>query len=115
MTRVSTNLLRRFAVFLLSFLLVSVPYASAQQPAPAPAKPIGLATENLKILVLAGQREQNDLPRRVMAPLVVQVLDQSDNPIEGAQVTFFFPASGPSATFEGQELSHTVRTDAGGQ
>jgi hypothetical protein len=113
MLRISPNPFRRFAAILLIFLVVFVPYASAQQPAPvkAPAAP----TENLRILVLAGQGEQNDLPRRVMAPLAVQVLDPNDNPVEGAQVTFTFPGSGASALFDDQKSTQTVRTDSGGQ
>ncbi len=51
--------------------------------------------------VLAGNGEMNDLERRVMAPLVVQVLDQNDRPMEGAEVVFRFPISGPGATFTG--------------
>jgi hypothetical protein len=57
----------------------------------------------------------NDLERRVMAPLVVQVLDQNDRPMEGAQVVFRFPVSGPSATFPGGKTSVSVRTNQTGQ
>src|SRR5271167_3516881 len=108
MTLVAIHPLRRFVTPFLSFLLAYVPSASAQQsPAPAQVKPIAplATTESLKLFVLAGQREQNDLQRRVMAPLVVQVVDQSDNPVEGADVVFRFPFAGPSATFEGQKTS----------
>jgi hypothetical protein len=92
------------------------PNAAAQQPA-APAKPVTPLpnTESLKLLILAGQREANDLQKRIMAPLVVQVLDQSDNPVEGAEVVFRFPATGPGATFDGLKSSQTFRTNAEGQ
>ncbi len=113
MLRISTNPFLRFAAILLSFLVVFVPYASAQQPAPVRASTAPV--ENLRVLVLAGQGEQNDLPRRVMAPLAVQVLDSNDNPVEGAQVTFTFPGSGAGALFDDQKSTQTVRTDSGGQ
>lgn len=57
----------------------------------------------------------NDLARHVMAPLVVQVVDQNERAIEGAQVVFRFPINGPGATFTGGRSSLTVRTNSGGQ
>ena len=50
-----------------------------------------------------------------MAPLVVQVEDQNDRPVEGANVIFRFPINGPSATFAGGKSSVTVRTNGTGQ
>jgi hypothetical protein len=84
--------------------------APAQQPlAPLPVE------QSLKIRVLAGNGETNDLERRVMAPLVVQVVDPNDRPMEGADVVFRFPITGPSATFAGGKSSVTVRTSGVGQ
>lgn len=57
----------------------------------------------------------NDLQRHVMAPVVVQVLDQEDRPMDGAEVVFRFPITGPSAIFAGGKSSATVRTNSGGQ
>jgi hypothetical protein len=71
--------------------------------------------ENLKVLVLAGEGEMNDMERRNMAPVVVEVRDQNDRPIESADVTFRFPPSGPSAYFAGPKLAQTVRTNVQGQ
>src|SRR5712692_9173328 len=70
---------------------------------PTPVKPMAPlpVVKGLKVLVLAGNGEMNDLERRVMAPLVVQVLDQNDRPVEGADVVFRFPLKGPSAAFAG--------------
>ena len=82
-----------------------------------PAPPLGQlpVEQSLKILVLAGSGEQNDLERRVMAPLVVQVLDRDERPVEGADVVFRFPLNGPGATFADGKTSETARTNAGGQ
>lgn len=69
----------------------------------------------LKVIALAGNGEMNDLEKKVMAPLVVDVLDQNDRPVEGADVTFRFPPSGPSATFADQKSAATFRTNADGE
>ncbi len=50
-----------------------------------------------------------------MAPLVVQVVDRDQRPLEGAEVVFRFPLNGPSATFPGGKTSLTVRTSGSGQ
>lgn len=89
---------------------------AAQTPGPPAPQPAQLPmTQSLKILPLAGNNEQNDLQRRLMAPLVVQVLDQNSRPVEGAQVTFRFPITGPSAAFTGGKSSQTFGTNADGQ
>lgn len=87
----------------------------AQNPPPA-AAPAPLPVEqSLHIRVLAGSDEQNDLERRVMAPLVVQVTDRDERPVEGAEVVFRFPINGPGATFPGGRSAQTVRTNTNGQ
>lgn len=87
------------------------------QSNPTPGQPLApLPTEqSLKIRVLAGQDEMNDLERRVMAPLVVQVVDQNERPVEGAEVVFRFPINGAGAAFPGGKSSATVRSNGGGQ
>jgi hypothetical protein len=71
--------------------------------------------QNLKVIALAGGGEMNDLQRRIMAPLVVQVLDNNDRPVEGADVVFRFPLDGPSAAFPNGRPSQTVRSNPQGQ
>jgi hypothetical protein len=93
----------------------ATPPSPAQPPAPAqPLAPLPVE-QSLKLIVLAGNGEQNDLERRVMAPLVVQVVDQNERPVEGAEVVFRFPISGPGAAFAGGKTSETVRTNGVGQ
>jgi hypothetical protein len=122
MTFLAINSLRRFAAPCLCVALACEPSLFAQQPAAAPAAPAQVkpvaplpTTESLKLLILAGEREANDLQRRIMAPLVIQVLDQSSMPVEGAEVIFRFPSSGPGAFFGGQKTTQTFRTNADGQ
>jgi hypothetical protein len=115
-------------------VLIAVPPGLAQQPPAAPPatqppanppspqppsqiKPMApLPTvQDLRVIALAGNNEENDLERNVMAPLVVEVLDQNSRPVEGASVVFRFPLNGPGATFRNQQTSKTVRTDGRGQ
>ncbi len=103
--------LTQFLVLLLA--LPSTVVAQSQ----VPAVPLGPAptTQSLKIVPLAGDGELNDLQRKIMAPLVVQVLDQASRPVEGADVTFRFPLTGPGVIFPDQRNSTTTRTNADGQ
>jgi hypothetical protein len=92
------------------------PAAPAATPPAPPQAPSALPTAaSLKVVPLAGKGEANDLERKIMAPLVVEVLDQNDRPVEGAEVVFRFPINGPGATFPGGKTSQTVRTNSQGQ
>lgn len=102
----------------LIFLLAVPSGAYGQPPQALPqVKPMAQLpiVQNLKVIVLAGKDEMNDLERHVMAPLVVEVLDQNDRPVEGADVVFRFPLQGPGATFADQKTSQTARTNAQGE
>ncbi len=92
------------------------PGAQNQPPALPAQPPAQLPVEqSLHVRILAGSDEQNDMERRVMAPLVVQVSDRDERPVEGAEVVFRFPINGPGATFVGGRTSQTVRTNTNGQ
>ena len=96
-------------------LLACSQILGAQGPPPADAQPSLPTVQSLKVTSLVGNRGVNDLERRVMTPLVVQVLDQNSRPVDGAQVVFRFPLKGPGASFPNQQTSQTVRTNADGQ
>jgi hypothetical protein len=121
--RISTTrgLPARWLPEILVFFLALPPNIYGQQAAPAPppaqTKPMAPLpiVQNLKVVALAGKDEMNDLERHVMAPLVVQVLDLNDRPVEGADVVFRFPLKGPGATFAGDKTSQTMRTNGQGQ
>ncbi len=96
-------------------VLIGLPSVSNGQP-PAPQRaPQPAAVRTLKVVPLAGSQEMNDLTNKVMAPLVVEVFDQNDQPVEGADVTFRFPLQGPSAIFPDRLTSQTFRTNIDGQ
>ena len=68
----------------------------------------------LVIRVTEGENAINSIRMHRGHDPVVQVLDQSGEPLAGASVTFLLPASGPSATFGDAGQSLTVQTDARG-
>jgi len=85
---------------------------------PQVGRPVELnltSNRSLHVVALAGDGETNDMETRVMAPLVIQVLDRNARPVEGADVTFRFPTDGPSASFPHQRDSRIVKTNADGQ
>ncbi len=92
----------------------ATPNPASAQPPTAPMAPLPMV-HSLKVTALAGNGEMNDLERGLMAPLVVQVLDQNDRPVEGAEVVFRFPLNGAGATFRAGNTSQTVRTNGQGQ
>jgi hypothetical protein len=91
--------------------------APAAPQAGAPVQPVSPLPieQSLKVRVLIGEGGMNDLQRHVMSPLVVQVVDQEDRALEGAEVVFRFPIDGPTATFTGGKSALSVRTNGGGQ
>jgi len=97
------------------------PPPAASQPGPPAAAPpsrpaAALPTiKDLKIIVLAGNGEVNDLEHKVNAPLVVQVLDQNDKPVQGAEVVFQFPSSGPGASFADGKLTQSTHANGTGE
>ena len=71
--------------------------------------------QTLKIFVLQGDRAINSIRSRSATAPVVEVRDERNLPIEGAEVVFQLPAMGPGGYFSGQKLTWTGRTDANGQ
>ncbi|HWF11050.1 MAG TPA: hypothetical protein VG297_21425 [Bryobacteraceae bacterium] len=90
----------------------------SQPPAPVtPQTPIAPipTVEDLKVLVLEGQRSMNNTASHVGVQPVVEVRDQNDRPVEGATVVFRLPPSGAGGTFGGNSLTFTSRSNAQGQ
>ena len=89
-------------------LLIIVSSVWAQSPQTETAQ-TGIA-----IRVVEGEGAINSIRlRRAREPLV-QVLDRSGEPIEGATVSFVLPATGASGFFGASGLSLTTQTDARG-
>ena len=106
---------RWLAVNLVVLLTFSSDTTAQTLPSAAQTASQAATIRNLKVVPLAGNQEMNDLQKKLMAPLVVQVLDQNDQPVEGADVTFRFPIDGPTAIFGGERNGQAFRTNADGQ
>ena len=111
----------------LSFLL-AVPSGFAQAPAaaPAPAGPSAPAAPppttaskapgaTLNITILEGNSAVNSIPLLRSVPVIVEVRDSNDFPVEDAAVTFTLPAQGPGGNFVPGGKTFTTRSDARGQ
>ncbi len=99
--------LKSVVVFILAAALVTPQSLPAQQAAP----PAG----NLKIIVLQGESARNSIKGKTAVAPVVEVRDENDKPVEGAEVVFQLPAAGPGGIFHGWMRSQTQRTNAQGQ
>ena len=73
------------------------------------------AGRSLNIFVLVGNRAVNSIHSRSATAPLVEVRDERNLPIQGADVVFQLPAVGPSGVFTGKQLTWTGRTDANGQ
>ncbi|MCE5308721.1 MAG: hypothetical protein LLG20_13870 [Acidobacteriales bacterium] len=98
----------------LSAVLCLAPTVQAQQGVSVKARDDG-STVTLRIIVLDGQNAINSIPLRTFATPVVEVRNENDLPVEGANVTFSLPQVGPGAFFPGQQTSLKTRTNVQGQ
>lgn len=108
--------MRFSAVFWVGTIAIAA-IASAQQPAtPAPQAPKPAAPiSSLKLLVLQGRDAVNDIQGRTFTIPIIELRDDNDQPVEGAQVIFSLPANGPGGFFPGNTITFTTRTNAQGQ
>jgi len=65
----------------------------------------------LKIVAVDGEGAFNDIKRKAGHAPVVRVVDESNNLVEGAQVTFTLPMVGPRGIFPGGASSISATTD----
>lgn len=109
---------RKILAILLVVQLVTVAL-HAQAPAAAqsqPASPAAAPTvDDLKILVLEGQKSINNTSKHIGVQPVVEIRDQNDRPVEGATVVFRLPPSGPGGSFPGNSSTFSTRSNAQGQ
>ncbi len=69
----------------------------------------------LKIVVVQGEGAVNNIRTKTATAPVVEVRDQQDKPVAGAEVIFQLPAAGPGGVFNGWMRNQTARTNAEGQ
>jgi len=85
---------------------------SNQVPNPA-ANPF--SQQHLHVIVLEGEKAINSIATLQSTPVIVEVRDENEFPVGGAEVVFTLPANGDAGTFARNGLTYTTRTDASGQ
>lgn len=114
------NTTSRVVSALLSLLLALPGISPAQQPqqpqeTPAAAPAQAPAPTSIKLMVVQGEGAINNIEKRVVTEPIVEVRDQENRPVAGAEVVFTTPPSGPSATFFGASRTFTVKSDDNGR
>jgi hypothetical protein len=79
------------------------------------AKPTAAQSGGLKLTVIQGEGASNDISRQAATAPVVEVRDENEKPVAGAEVVFTVPAAGPSGVFYGWMRTQTVRSDERGR
>jgi hypothetical protein len=74
----------------------------------------GQATGYLTVIATEGEGALNDTKRKISHPPAVRVVDDKNNPVVGAKVTFTMPALGPGGTFTGNQRSFATATGENG-
>src|SRR5438874_6191951 len=69
----------------------------------------------LKIVVVQGERALNNVRTRSATAPAVEVRDDSDKPVAGAEVVFQLPPAGPGGVFNGWMRTQTARTGPDGR
>ena len=80
-----------------------------------PAGVLGQQAPDLQVVVIAGGGAVHNLDAGEVTIPVVEVQDGAGNFIEGAEVTFQLPSTGPSGTFYGASRRTNVTTDTSGR
>jgi hypothetical protein len=113
-----TRLSTAFLISLLLFnFLVMAPGLNAQAPASTtqlPAQTAQPAASKIHVDILEGDGQIINIKARVNPAPVVQVVDDQNQPIQGALVVFFLPSQGPGGTFPDGSRNLTVSTDRNG-
>lgn len=84
---------------------VSGPKSSLVQP----------ETGSLKVVVVQGEGALNRIKSRSATQPVVEVRDENDKPVAGAEVVFQLPAAGPGGVFNGWMRTQTAKTNEQGR
>ena len=69
----------------------------------------------LKIVIVQGDGSFNNIKRKLAQEPIVQVVDESGQPVQGAEVTFTLPYDGPGGLFANNKRTSSIKTDAQGR
>ena len=98
----------------ISLTLIMALSCHAQQVT-GPKSELTQAPGGLKIVVVQGEGAKNNVRTRSATQPVVEVRDDSDKPVAGAEVVFQLPPAGPGGVFNGWMRTQTARTSAEGR
>jgi hypothetical protein len=105
---------KSFLSILMTVLLV-MPAGLAGQQTSGPQASFVEGPGSLKIVTIQGEGAINSIRSRTATQPVIEVRDETDKPVEGAEVVFQLPAAGPGGVFHGWMRNQTARTNAQGQ
>jgi hypothetical protein len=106
-----TRLSTAFPIFLLLFNFLVAPEAGIAQPPAAANAPVS----KIHVDILEGDGQIINIKARINPAPVVQVVDDQNQPVQGALVVFFLPTQGPGGTFPDGSRNLTVSTDRNGR
>jgi hypothetical protein len=89
----------------IALLLVTILPAMAQNAAPG----------SLKIVVVEGESAFNNIHSKTGRNLTVEIRDERNQPVPGAQVVFQLPPGGPGGTYIDAQTMFTTTTDSAGR
>lgn len=87
---------------------------SGQRASEAKTPPV-VPSGQLKVVVIQGEGAINNIRAKSATQPVVEVRDENDKPVAGAEVVFQLPAAGPGGVFHGWMRTQTAKTNAEGQ
>jgi hypothetical protein len=100
----------------LGLALSSAIILSGQDAPKEQSKLLGQAAAGgLKLVAVEGEGAKNNIRSRSGIAPVIEVRDEADKPVPGAEVVFQLPSTGPSGVFHGWLKTQTVRSDANGR
>jgi hypothetical protein len=85
------------------------------QQVSGPKSDLVQSSSGLKIVVLQGDGAQNNVRTRSATQPAVEVRDDGDKPVPGAEVVFQLPPAGPGGVFNGWMRTQTARTSPEGR
>ena len=94
---------------------LALPPCSLGQQVSGPSSKLVAPSGGLKIVVIQGEGAVNNIRSKTATQPAVEVRDQNDKPVEGAEVIFGLPAAGAGGVFNGWMRTQTTKTNAQGQ
>ena len=104
-----------FSLILTGVLLLPAQLWPQEVTGPKSGLVQGAATGGLKVIAVQGEGAINNTRSKNATQPVVEVRDEQDKPVAGAEVVFQLPAAGPGGVFNGWMRTQTARTDAEGR